>query len=255
MGRTRIEEKTSALSVAAPANWKTLGHILLMAVLPMALLGHFKPEVTQFWQWLITLWANALELSIKEHFPHIGNDFSWEVVKDGSVAPSDALLWLTLFTTVIIYITSYFFHDKYFPLKIIVRALCLIQVTAVVYFFAFPASFPYSVTSHITSLLKVGFYYMMAIAPMLAVGLGILRIPPLQRYAAIVGVLTYFSVMLPHKALLHALILESTSVLFMPILFLCFGSLVDLMIFISLYAWLVSLTPKTLTLAVTKESA
>jgi hypothetical protein len=232
----------------------TLGQIVFMSLLPMLLLSHFKLEITQFWQWIISLWANALELSIREHFPHIGTDFSWEVVKDGSVAPSDSLLSLTLFTTVAIYAISYFFSDDYFPLKIIARALCLIQVTSVLYFFAFPASFPYTVTSHITSLLKVGFYYMMAIAPMLAVGLGILKIPATLRMAAIVAILGYFAVMLPHKALLHALILESTSVLFMPILFLCFGSLIDLMIFISLYAWLVSLTPTPQTLPVVKDA-
>ena len=255
MNRHAIEKSPAVLSIAAPLNLRTLMHIVLMGVVPMVLLNHFKLEVTQFWQWIVSLWANALELSIREHFPNIGSDFSWEVVKDGSVAPSDYLLSLTLFTTVAIYAVTYFFSDTFFPLKIIVRALCLIQVTAVLYFFAFPASFPYTVTSHITSLLKVGFYYMMAIAPMLAVGLGILKIPNLQRYAAIAGVLVYFSVMLPHKALLHALILESTSVLFMPILFLCFGSLIDLMIFISLYAWLVSLTPAPQALTMVKETA
>ena len=255
MNRSAVDKTPSTLHVAAPINALRLGQILLMGLLPMLLLSHFKLEVTQFWQWVISFWANALELSIREHFPHIGSDFSWEVVKDGSVAPSDYLLSLTLFTTVAIYAISYFFSDHYFPLKIMVRALCLIQVTSVLYFFAFPASFPYTVTSHTTSLLKIGFYYMMAIAPMLAIGLGILKIPATQRIAAILAVLGYFAIMLPHKALLHALILESTSVLFMPILFLCFGSLIDLMIFISLYAWLISLTPVSQTLPVLKEAA
>jgi Kef-type K+ transport system membrane component KefB len=49
--------------------------------------------------------------------------------------------------------------------------------------------------------------------------------------------------MLPHKLLLQAWLLEQLSILFMPVLFLCFGSLLDLWIFVALYAWLASTVP------------
>ena len=55
--------------------------------------------------------------------------------------------------------------------------------------------------------------------------------------------LAYFALMVPHKALLSLLILQQMSVLFMPLLYLCFGTVLDLMVFVALYSWLASLAP------------
>jgi len=49
--------------------------------------------------------------------------------------------------------------------------------------------------------------------------------------------------MLPHQWLLHAWLLEHLSILFMPVLFLCMGTLLDLWIFVAIYAWLASTVP------------
>ena len=84
---------------------------------------------------------------------------------------------------------------------------------------------------------------MWVIPPMLALGWGLLRVPIWQKILAPCGVLAYFALMLPHKLLLQAWLLEQLSILFMPVLFLCFGSLLDLWIFVALYAWLASRVP------------
>ena len=96
------------------------------------------------------------------------------------------------------------------------------------------------------ALLDMGYSLMLAAGPMLALGWGILKQPLLPKIMAPLGVLAYFAIMLPHKALLHAWVLANGSVLFMPALFMCFGALLDLWIFIALYAWLASRLPRTL---------
>jgi Kef-type K+ transport system membrane component KefB len=65
----------------------------------------------------------------------------------------------------------------------------------------------------------------------------------LHKILAPVAFLAYFALMLPHKTLLQVWLLEHLSILFMPLLFLCFGALLDLWIFVALYAWLASTTP------------
>lgn len=46
------------------------------------------------------------------------------------------------------------------------------------------------------------------------------------------------------RHLRHAWVLQHGSVLFMPVLLLCLGPLLNGWIFVALYAWLASLTPR-----------
>ena len=78
---------------------------------------------------------------------------------------------------------------------------------------------------------------------LLTIGWGVLRLPLHQKLLYPVLMLAYFALMVPHKALLSLLILQQMSVLFMPLLYLCFGTVLDLMVFVALYSWLASLAP------------
>lgn len=102
-----------------------------------------------------------------------------------------------------------------------------------------------AVTGHLAALLNAGFYLMLATPPLLALGWGVLHMPLRQRLLGPVLVVAYFAVMLPHQALLHALVVQHVSVLFVPVLYLCFGAVLDLMVFVALCAWLTGMAPAT----------
>lgn len=80
---------------------------------------------------------------------------------------------------------------------------------------------------------------------MLALGWGVLHLPWRLKLLGPLLVVAYFMVWLPHQVLLHAWVLHHGSVLFMPVLLLCLGPLLNGWIFVALYAWLASLTPRT----------
>lgn len=56
-------------------------------------------------------------------------------------------------------------------------------------------------------------------------------------------ILIFFAVLIPHQVLAQAFIMQHLSVLFMPVLYVCFGAVFDALIFVALYSWAVSNAP------------
>ena len=123
------------------------------------------------------------------------------------------------------------------------RTLCVVQGSALLFFMFAPDRFPYTMTGHLAAMLNAGFHLMLAMPLLLALGWGVLRLPLHQKLLYPALMVAYFAVMLPHKALLHAVVVQHLSALFMPLLYLCFGAVMDLMVFVALYSWLVSRAP------------
>ncbi len=221
---------------------KSLEWLLLSAV-PLALLAWLKPWLMTLWQAVFTGWSALLGLSVNAVLNDSRSAIAWTTLADGSLAPSNTSLVWNLSGLAATWLLSGFFSDRFYPLKTSLRALCLIHLSACLFFIWAPASFPYSISKHLQALMDLGYGFMWVIPPMLALGWGLLKVPVWQKVLVPCGVLAYFALMLPHKLLLQAWLLEQLSILFMPVLFLCFGSLLDLWIFVALYAWLASTVP------------
>lgn len=221
--------------------WLTL---VLLSALPIAVTVLLKPQVMALWDSLLTFWAARLGLSLSSSALGVNTAPVLTSGADGTALPSSLTLLWTWAGLAVVWGSSHFFSDRFHPLQVVLRAMCLIQATACLYFMFAPSSFPYTVTRHTHALLDMGYGLMLASGPLLALGWGILQPALLNRVLAPLAVLTYLAWMLPHKVLVHAWVLEKGSALFMPLLFLCFGSLLDLWIFIALYGWLASQLPR-----------
>ena len=53
----------------------------------------------------------------------------------------------------------------------------------------------------------------------------------------------FIAILIPHQVLAQALIMQEFSVLFMPVLYICFGAVFDALVFVALYSWAVSNVP------------
>ena len=216
---------------------------LIFSTAPVLLILLMKERLMAFWQWVVSTWSGVLGLSLSTRLSAQGDALIWTATGDGSFAPSLTHMATTAVLAVAVWLWSDRLSDRFHPLKISLRALCLIHWSACLFFWLAPASFPYTISSHASALMGMGYGFMLAIGPMLALGWGILPTPLLHKILAPVAFLAYFALMLPHKTLLQVWLLEHLSILFMPLLFLCFGALLDLWIFVALYAWLASTTP------------
>lgn len=220
------------------AQWRWYdGLVGLMAGLSWSvgvLLAYAQRE--QFWLAIIEFWRSRLGLSLGltgSGHAHLAMPL-----------PSDAELGITTVAVVMAWVWAGFWAEPKWPLRVLVRALCLVQGSACVFFALAPARFPYGLGQHLDTLLTLGAHFMVAIPLMLGMGWGVLRLPWPLKWLAPPCVLMYFALWLPHQVLLHAWVLSHASALFMPLLFLCFGLLLDGWLFIALYAWLASLTPR-----------
>lgn len=188
-----------------------------------------RPQLLQGWQFLNDFWRQRLQ---------------WPSVESALMPPpSHTLLGLTGAATLGIWAWSGRWAEHLWPVRVMARGLCLVQGSACAFFALAPARFPYGLGQHLDTLAWLGAEFMVAIPLMLCLGWGVLRLPWTLQLLGPLAVLLYFAVWLPHQVLLHAWVLQNTSVLFMPVLFLCFGLLIDSWLFIGLYAWLASLTP------------
>jgi small-conductance mechanosensitive channel len=119
----------------------------------------------------------------------------------------------------------------------------VIQAVTLVYFWISPSNFPYSIARHSEELMTVGYVVMLATPLMLAVGYYILNQSLWVKLFHTALILLFFAVMVPHQVLVQAFIMQHISVLFMPVLYICFGAVFDALIFVALYSWAVSKTP------------
>lgn len=223
--------------------WAKALQWLVLSAVPLGLLALIKPWLFDFWQWLFTAWSQVLALSVSPRLNAARSAIEWTALEGGSFAPSSATLTWSLSGIAAIWLLSGFFSDRFRPLRTTLRALSLIHLSACVFFIWTPASFPYSISKHLQVLMDMGYGFMWVIPPMLALGWGLLQVPLHQKLLVPCLVLAYFALMLPHKWLLQAWLLEHLSILFMPVLFFGFGSLLDLWIFVAVYAWLASRVP------------
>lgn len=215
--------------------------IVLMAALPCAALWALRMPLMDAWHNLLFWWAERLELPLA----WVTLDGVRSMVWAGGKAqlPSELTLALTAIAVLLAWAATARFSDRMMPLKYLVRVLCGVQATALVFFALLPGRFAYTLSGYLSATLDAGFFLMLVLPILLALGWGVLRLPVYQKVLYPALLLVYFAVMVPHKALLHLLVLQEFSVLFMPMLYLCLGAVLDLMIFVALYAWLASHAP------------
>ncbi|MFP8777238.1 hypothetical protein [Hydrogenophaga sp. RWCD_12] len=217
--------------------------LLLMAVLPGAALLAVRPQLMDAWQSVMLWWSQRLGLPLELVRTGDNTSLEWLVSYTGSLVPTPLTGVLTAAAVIGAFASTWWMSDRQVPLKYLVRTLCVVQASALLFFMFTPDRFPYTMTGHLSAMLNAGFYLMLAMPLLLALGWGVLRVPLHQKLLYPVLMLAYFAVMLPHKALLHAVVVQHFSALFMPMLYLCFGAVLDLMVFVALYAWLASTAP------------
>jgi hypothetical protein len=218
--------------------WTLLQAVVIAGAL-MSLVWWLQDPLVLWWHHVILFWAGHLGIPLAASSASAGL-LSWLPQVAATTAPSPALAAGMAAVVLALYAGSYWMRDEMTPLKYLLRTLCVLQATAIAFFVVVPSLFPYSVPRHVQAMLGAGYILMLASPALLAGGYALLRIPAWQRLAHPLLVLAYFVVLVPHQAVLHAWMLQHFSVLLMPLLYLAFGVVFDMMIFVALYSWLAS---------------
>ena len=220
------------------------GDILITLLLPLVfnlLLLLYLDEVLLLWRGIFEFWLMRLRpgtgisagnIPIGSFLLHI------PVPKLEASLPGMEIWWSTLGVCAAIFLGTFFIPPKRFlPATYILRACLLIQFTALIYFLVLPASFPYDLQSYLTDAIGMSLLFLFIVPWTIGLTYGTFDFSLLQKSVLIAVAVGYFIVALPMQYLLHALLLEQASVLFLPICYLVFGIFIDVMLFVALYAW------------------
>lgn len=222
---------------------------LQATVLPLllcSLLWFGKGELLDFWRQVILFWSPRLGLpfELSTRINEAGQ-YALLLSPEGGAArlPGPLALLVTAALTACGLLLSLRMKNALLPLKYPLRIVCVVQLVTLGYFWLATTPFPYSVARHSEELMTIAYVVMLSTPVMLGVGYYVLNqrlVVKLWHTALILG---FFAVMVPHQVLVQALIMQQLSVLFMPVLYICFGAVLDALVFVALYSWAVSNAP------------
>ena len=219
---------------------------LLLPALFCGLLLRFEPELVALWREVILALAAPLELPLRASARAAGLGevrLVWSFFTTDTVLPGARELWMNAFGTAAIFAATFLLPPSRLPLKYFVRILCVVHATAIAFFAWAAAPFPYGVADHVLALTGSGYILLLSIPPMLAIGYYVLRLPLAAKLLQSALILAYFIAWVPLQAVLHVSLLKHLTVVFMPLLYFCFGALLNVLLFIALYAWAASRAP------------
>jgi hypothetical protein len=197
--------------------------------------------------WLCRMWRYALEngmkmlalrtdLGLTEHHitPYIR--FVIPFPKMEGIAPTAWTWWSTAAVVCLLYAGSYLLPKRLTPVAYLLRAVLLIQVTALMYFLLMPARFPHTPDSYMEGLVSYRIALISGVPLLFGLTYYIFNFGLLRKIALTALTMSYLSLFLPVEILVQAMVLEK-SVLFMPILYIVFGLPVDILIILAFYSW------------------
>ena len=220
-----------------------LAQAILLPLILCTLLFLGKPMLLDLWRDWILFWSDGLNLGFSRGTQLDDSGKLVTTLTTGMLStpmPSMSTLWITGIVSLFGLALSLNMKGATLPLKYPLRIVCVLQLITVVYFWWASGSFPYSIARHSEELMTIGFVLMISTPVMMAVGYYILNQNIWIKLFHTALILLFFAVMIPHQVLAQAFIMQHLSILFMPLLYICFGAVFDALVFVALYSWAAS---------------
>jgi len=201
------------------------------------------PLVARLWLAIFQFWINALHMEARvymmpQHWTNLVQvSLPFVGVEAGTITP---FTWtLTLFVTLAIFAATYWFNEDHAPWFYIVRALVLIQGSALIYFAFASARFPHDIPTYTMGMLSFGVILIGMIPIVLAFTYYPFDFSLGKKLALTLLLMGHLALFFPLQYVLQVYILHH-SILFMPLLYFAFGPFVDVLVFVCFYSWAMS---------------
>lgn len=215
--------------------------VLLLPLLFDFLLLQSLDSILAFWGHQFSFWTDALHLNGRVSFAETSL-LGWHTMMvpytDLPVSlPSQSAIWINVFAVILCFLFSTFLPQALMPITYLLRGALVIQGSASIFLLLNPGVFPLDLGRYVTQELVLGVYTLLIIPPLLALVYYIFDFAVWRKCVVTTLILAFFTVAIPFQYMLHAYILHTTTVLFMPVLYLLFGVLLDILMFIAMYAF------------------
>ncbi len=215
---------------------QSVGLALLGTALWIALL----PTVGRFWGHVLAFWGAQLELKSEVILvpQGWGNYIHFALPCFGLAAgpASGTAWWITTGVTALAVIASFLLTEEALPWAYLIRAFCLLQVTALGYFAVASARFPHDLPGYTVSMLVFSCILIGLVPVLYAFTFYLLNFSLVQKVFLTLVTIVHLVLFVPQQYMLHIYLVHA-SVLFMPVLYFVFGPFLDILAFIGFYSW------------------
>ncbi len=213
---------------------------LLLFAAYLLLLG----PLARLWVGMLEFWRGAVDLP--GHVSLVPYDFYGLLRFDvpflhyGSGLPGSALWWGGLAFVLVIGLGSFAVPLRWLPLRYVLRLLAFFQAGAQLFFGLWPWAFPYDGSGYVHGMLIADLMLISLIPVMLGFTYFVLDFSLWRKALLALLTMLHMLVLVPLQYVVHAYVIHHLSLLFMPLMFFVFGLTVNVLVFISFYAWGVS---------------
>ncbi|MEQ8230570.1 MAG: hypothetical protein RLW61_17840 [Gammaproteobacteria bacterium] len=129
------------------------------------------------------------------------------------------------------------------PLAYLVWAGCVLELASCAMLWLAPAEFPHTVASHVANGLEFALLLLLATPLLLTFSFYVFDHSITRKAFGTAVIGAGIVLVAPYQYLVHTMLVEQLSLVVMPPLYVLFGLLFDIAVFVALYAWVVSWEP------------
>jgi len=159
--------------------------------------------------------------------------------------PPDQATWrLVAVITGAVLLLSLVLPQRLTPLRYFLRFAVVLQSVSLGFFALAPVgAFPYTLPSYTGGLLAAGQVVLLLLPIILGFTYYLFDVSWTRKIVLTALLLGHLAVLIPLQVLVHAWLITQGSLLLLPVLFLLFGILVQVMVFVAFYGWGMSWRP------------
>jgi hypothetical protein len=163
------------------------------------------------------------------------------VVTDIPAASPTSLQWMVgLLIVGVLLVLSFLISPERTPSRYLLRALALCHSSALVFFGVFHAQLPYSLDNHLAAGITMAWMFMLLVPWLHAACFHVFGFGWWRKAMLTILTLVHQVVFVPAQYLFHIALVQTYSLLQLPVLYLLCGVLLNVLVFICLYAWAMS---------------
>lgn len=218
-----------------------------LLVLPMIMLVSVfvvLDPLTDGWRWIMNVLRAPLGLgerlttTVVDLIPTVSVAIPVYDVSAGW--PTSGQLVTGWIVTALLAIVGVLLRGAFVPLGYLLRALAILQLSAQVWFSLAAPPFPYSLMEYGSGLLVTGVVIMLLSPFLVGATFFVFDFPLQKKFGLALMLLLHLAVLFPLQATVHVWAIAHGSMLAMPMLFLVFGVLLDVFVYVALYGWAMS---------------
>lgn len=200
--------------------------------------------VTLWWEKLIAFWMPWLGIGgevSRSSIPFSVAGYEIQIfvpaVSTTASSPNSAIWLISLVGVVVLLVAAQLMIKRFLPMAYLLRWVAFIHCTALIFFALYPASFSYTLPQYLSGLLLANLTIISLVPFALGLTYYIFNFHLIKKIGLTVCIMGHLIVFAPLQFLLHAYVIHSLSLLFMPMFHLLFGIPLLVLIFVSFYAW------------------